>query len=64
MSESPPHPPPPHLSVVFRAGAMLSEIFCQDCGSVVSITSLVWCGMVMVVVLLGVRGEVTVHVVG
>ena len=24
----------------------------------------VWCGMVMVVVLLGVRGEVTVHVVG
>ena len=23
---------------------MLSEIFCQDCGSVVSITYLVWCG--------------------
>ena len=46
MSESPPPPPPPHLSVVFRAGAMLSEIFYQDCGSVVSITSLVWCGVV------------------
>ena len=51
-------PPPP------RAGAMLSETFCQDCGSVVSITYLVWCDMVMVVVLLGVRCEVTVHVVG
>ena len=37
---------------------MLSETFCQDCGSV-SITFLVCCGMVMVVVLLGVRGEVT-----
>ena len=32
-----------------------------DCGSVVGIT---WCGVAMVAVLLGVRGEVTVHVVG
>ena len=38
MCQSPPPPPPPRLSVVSRAGAMLSEIFCQDCGSVVSIT--------------------------
>ena len=54
-------PPPLPLSAVFRAGTMLSETFCQDCGSVGRITYLVWCGMVMVVVLLGVRGEVTVN---
>ena len=58
---SPPPPPPLFpLTVVFRAGAMLSDTFFPDCGSVVA--PLPWCGMV--VVLLGVPGEVTVHVVG
>ena len=64
MCRSPPPPPPLPLSAVGRAGAILSETFCQDCGSVVSITYLVWYGMVIVVVLLDVRGDVTVHVVG
>ena len=40
---APPPPPPSPLSTIFRAGAVLSETFCQDCGSVVSITYLVWC---------------------
>ena len=47
MCRSPPPPPPPRWVSVFRVGAMLSEILCQDCGSVVSITYmtyLVWCG--------------------
>ena len=39
-SPSPLPPPPPPLSAVVRAGTILSETFCQDCGSVVSITYL------------------------
>ena len=59
-NSTPPPPPPPRWLSFSRASAVLSETFCPDCGSVVA--SLPWCGMV--VVLLGVHGEVTVHVAG
>ena len=43
---SPFSPPPPPTPAECGADTMLSETFCQDCGSAISITYLVWCGVV------------------